>query len=144
MKRIYSFLFVVLFSFSLMITTLFAQPEGISVVKTNNGYSINFSLQQFNFSSISKEGNDFVEINIPNYGTESEVGMPALPQLSFNLFIPNEEAIPSVTINSVDRTIQTLDKKIYPKQMYWSRERSLSDRPFIINTDYYNLSLIHI
>ncbi len=138
MKRIYSFLFVVLFSFSLMITTLFAQPEGISVVKTNNGYSINFSLQQFNFSSISKEGNDFVEINIPNYGTESEVGMPALPQLSFNLFIPNEEAIPSVTINSVDRTIQTLDKKIYPKQMYWSRERSLSDRPFIINTDYYN------
>ena len=31
-----------------------------------------------------------------------------------------------------------LDKKVYPKQMYWSRERSLSERPFVINSDYYN------
>ena len=90
MKRIYSFFFIVMFSFSLMISTLFAQPEGISVVKTSNGYTVNFSLQQYKFSSISKEGNEYVELNVPGYGPEPEVGMPALTQISFNLFIPNE------------------------------------------------------
>ena len=132
------FVFAVLVSVTFISTTLFAQPEGISVVKTQSGYSVNFSLQQYDFSSITKEGNDYVEINIPNYGTESEVGMPALPQITFNLFIPGDQVVPSVTINSVDKSTQTLDKKIYPKQMYWSRERSLSDRPFTINSDYYN------
>ncbi len=136
MKRIYSFLFIVLFS--LMITTLFAQPEGISVVRTQNGYTVNFSLQQYDFSSIIKEGNEYVEINIPGYGVTPDVGMPALPQISFNLFITSEEQKPTVSINSYNQSTQILDKKVYPKQMYWSRERSLSERPFTINSDYYN------
>ncbi len=138
MKRIYSFSFFVMFSFSLMISTLFAQPEGISVVKTLNGYTVNFSLQQYNFSSISKEGNEYIEINIPGYGAEPEVGMPALPHISFNLFIPNANQKPTVSINSINKSELMIDKKIYPKQMYWSREYSLSDRPFTINSDYYN------
>jgi hypothetical protein len=127
-----------MFSFSLMISTLFAQPEGISVVKTLNGYTVNFSLQQYNFSSISKEGNEYIEINIPGYGAEPEVGMPALPHISFNLFIPNANQKPTVSINSINKSELMIDKKIYPKQMYWSREYSLSDRPFTINSDYYN------
>ena len=90
MKRIYNFSFVVLFLFSLITTALFAQPEGISVTKSGNSYLVSFSLQQFDFSSINKEGNDYVEINIPGYGTEPEVGMPALPQISFNLFFLND------------------------------------------------------
>ena len=138
MKRIYSFLFVVLFSFSLMITTLFAQPEGISVVKSTNGYTVNFSLQQYNFASISKEGSEYIDIQIPGYGVTPDVGMPALPQISFNLFIPSDDQKPTVSINSFDQSTQILDKKVYPKQMYWSRERSLSERPFTINSDYYN------
>ena len=138
MKRIYSFLFVVLFSFSLMITTLFAQPEGISVVKSNNGYIVNFSLQQYNFTSIAEAGSEYIDIKIPGYGVTPDVGMPALPQISFNLFIPSDEQKPTISINSFDQSTQILDKKVYPKQMYWSRERSLSERPFVINSDYYN------
>ncbi len=138
MKRIYIFLFTVLFLFPSITTALFAQPEGISVVKTSSGYTINFSLQQYDFSSVTKEGNDYFEINIPKYGTESEVGMPALPQISFNLFIPDSKQMPTVNINSLNQSSLKLDKKIYPKQMYWSREFSLSDRPFTINSDYYN------
>jgi len=138
MKRIYNFLFVVLFSFSLMITTLFAQPEGVSVVKSTNGYTINFSLQQYDFASITKEGSEYIDIQIPGYGVTPDVGMPALPQISFNLFIPSDYQKPTVSINSFDQSTQILDKKVYPKQMYWSRERSLSERPFTINSDYYN------
>ncbi len=91
-----------------------------------------------NISSITKGGNEYVELNIPGYGTEPEVGMPALPQISFNLFIPSADQKPTVSINSIDKSELILDKKIYPKQMYWSREYSLSDRPFTINSDYYN------
>ena len=138
MKRIYSFLFIVLFSFSLMITTLFAQPEGISVVKSNNDYIVNFSLQQYNFTSVTETEGEFVDIQIPGYGVTPDVGMPALPQISFNLFIPSDEQKPTVSINSFDQSTQILDKKVYPKQMYWSKERSLSERPFTINSDYYN------
>ena len=64
--------------------------------------------------------------------------MPALPQISFNLFIPNANQKPTVSINSINKSELIIDKKIYPKQMYWSREYSLSDRPFTINSDYYN------
>lgn len=138
MKRIYSFLFIVLFSFSLMISTLFAQPEGISVVKTSNGYTVNFSLQQYSFTSIDQAGGEYIDIKIPGYGTEPEVGMPALPQISFNLFIPSADQKPTANINSIDKSELVIDKRIYPKQMYWSREYSLSDRPFTINSDYYN------
>jgi hypothetical protein len=136
MKHIYVFVLVVLFSITC--TTLFAQPEGISVVKSVNGYSINFSLQQYNFTSLSDGGSEFVDIQIPGYGVTPDVGMPALPQISFNLFLPNNEQQPTVSINSFDQSTMMLDKKVYPKQMYWSRERSLSERPFVINSDYYN------
>jgi hypothetical protein len=138
MKHYFSFVFAVLISITFISTSIFAQPEGISVVKTSNGYSVDFSLQQYDFSSITKEGNDYFELNIPAYGTEPEVGMPALPQISFNLFIPSDEQKPTVRINSFDQSTQILDKKVYPKQMYWSRERSLSERPFSINSNYYN------
>ena len=138
MKHYFNFVFAVLISITFISTNLFAQPEGISVVKSNNGYTVNFSLQQYDFSSITKEGNDYVEINIPGYGTEPEVGMPALPQISFNLFIPSADQKPTVNINSIDKSELIIDKKIYPKQMYWSREYSLSDRPFTINSNYYN------
>jgi len=121
-----------------MITTLFAQPEGISVVKSNNGYIVNFSLQQYNFTSVTEAEGEFVGIQIPGYGVTPDVGMPALPQISFNLFIPGEEQKPTVSINSFDQSTQILDKKVYPKQMYWSRERSLSERPFTISSDFYN------
>ncbi len=83
------------------------------------------------------------EVNLPilkfqDYGVTPEVGMPALPQISFNLFLPSNEQQPTVSINSFNQSVQMLDKKVYPKQMYWSRERSLSERPFVINSDYYN------
>ncbi|HEX9252271.1 MAG TPA: C25 family cysteine peptidase [Ignavibacteriaceae bacterium] len=138
MKHFYSFVCAVIISISFFSTSLFAQPEGISVVKTSSGYAINFSLQPFEFTSVSAEGNEFTDINISGYGLTPDVGMPALPQLSFNLFISTDQQKPAVIINSVNKSTQTLDKKIYPKQMYWSRERSLSERPFVINSDYYN------
>ena len=137
MKHYFSLVFAVLVSFTIISTTLFAQPEGISVVKTSNGYSVDFSLLQYNFSSITKEGSDYTEINIPGYGTEPEVGMPALPQITFNLFIPGGQVIPSLIIKSVYKSTLTLDNKIFPKQMYWSKENPFSDRPFTINSDYY-------
>jgi hypothetical protein len=123
-----------------MISTLFAQPEGISVVKSTNGYTVNFSLQQYDFATISKEGSEYFDIQIPGYGVTPDVGMPALPQISFNLFIPSDDQKPTVSINSFDQSTQILDKKVYPKQMYWSREIPLSERPFTINSDYYNSS----
>ncbi len=138
MKHYFNFVFAVLISITFISTNLFAQPEGISVVKSINGYTVNFSLQQYEFSSISKEGNEYAELKVPGYGTESEVGMPALPQISFNLFIPNANQKPTVSINSINKSELIIDRKIYPKQMYWSREYSLSDRPFTINSDYYN------
>ena len=138
MKQIYSFVFAVLIWISFISTNLFAQPEGISVVKTNSGYTINFSLQQYEFTSISEGESEYVDIKIPGYGLTPDVGMPALPQISFNLFLPIDNLNPTVSINSFNQSTQVLDKKVYPKQMYWSRERSLSERPFVINSDYYN------
>ena len=130
MKHYFSFVFAVLFTISIISTNLFAQPEGISVVKSTNGYSVNFSLQQYNFTSVSDGGSEFVDIKIPGYGITPEVGMPALPQISFNLFLPSDEQKATFSINSFDQSTQTLDKKVYPKQML----------PFVIVSSYLTFS----
>ena len=95
MKHYFNFVFAVLFTISIISINIFAQPEGISVVKSTNGYSVNFSLQQYNFTSVSDGGSEFVDIKIPGYGVTPDVGMPGLPQISFNLFLPSDEQKPT-------------------------------------------------
>ena len=138
MKHYFGFVFVVLLSATFFSTTLFAQPEGISIVKTNNGYKVNFSLMPFEYNQVFGNGKEFLDIKISGYGVTPDVGLPALPLISFNLFIGDDEKSPSVRILSQDIKTITLDKQIYPKQMPWEKNKSLDDRPFTINQSYYN------
>ena len=137
MKTFYRF-FVVLFAFVSFNLALAAVPEGVSLNKTSDGYSISFVLPAYQLNPVTVENQQFYSIEIPGYGTISEVGLPALPQISFNMFIPYQEENPSVKVISLNSEIKELKHKIYPFQQPWEKNSPVSERPFTIDRSYYN------
>ncbi len=128
--------------FVLFITSYSAAsvPEGIQLIKTSSGYVIDFTLPAYQTTSIFAEGEEYLNLTIQNYGTTSEVGLPALPIISFNLYINNSEDTPEFETTGLNTSEINLTNKIYPFQMPWEKSLPLSDRPFTINREYYNSS----
>ncbi len=113
-------------------------PDGLSLNKSGTNYSIYFEIPDYQFDMISAEGINYIKINLPGYGSTSEAGLPELPLVSFNFVIPYTEGTPDVEVISTSKVEKTLSNKIYPCQIPWPKNQSLSDRPFTINTEYYN------
>ncbi|MCW8818476.1 MAG: C25 family cysteine peptidase, partial [Ignavibacteriaceae bacterium] len=141
MKNLYSLLTFILFCLIIVSSSLYASvPPGVSLIKNSNGYTINFVLPSYKFN-IETVGNEkYYTIELPEYGVVSEVGLPALPQLSFNMFISYQEANPSVNVVSVNSEVKELKQQIYPFQQPWEKNNPLSERPFTIDRSYYNSS----
>ena len=87
MKKL-SALFIILFFFASFSITLASVPKGITLNKTSDGYSINFLLPSYQLNTVTAENQQFYTIDIPGYGIINEIGLPALPRVSFNMFIP--------------------------------------------------------
>jgi len=139
MKNLYCFLSLVLF-FNLFISdaTFASIPEGINLTKTSNGYDINFTLPSFELLQVSAEGNEYDQLVIPGYGVMPEAGLPALPLISFNLYIADQETQPGFEIKNLSLDERDLKNKIYPFQMPWEKSNPIEERPFTINSEYYN------
>jgi hypothetical protein len=141
MKRniFYSPVFYLLIFFGF--NNLFAlTPDGIQLSKTSSGYKISFSLPDYQLNSVFAEGDEYINLSISGYGVTPEVGLPALPLVSFNLFIAYEEQQPEYEIDKLSYDELIISHKIYPYQMPWEKNQPLSERPFTINTEYYNSS----
>ena len=137
MKKFY-ILFVFIFSISFISASSAFVPEGISLVKNSDGYSINFNLPSYQLKTTTVNNESYYIIEIPDYGVINEAGLPALPQLSFNMFIPYEEDNPSVNVESIRSEIKELKMKVYPFQLPWEKNSPISERPFTIDRNYYN------
>ena len=112
------------------------EPEGVSISKEGSNYIVEFRIPEYIKEFITAEGNEYINLLIPGYGVTSEVGMPQLPQITFNLAIGREEENLSIQVLESSNTVQLLENKIYPFQEPW--ERTQLQRPFTINDDYYN------
>ncbi len=137
MKKLYT-LFVLLFSVILITDSLAYTPEGISLVKNSDGYTINYVLPPYQFNTVKVNNENYYAIKVSDYGVVNEAGLPALPQVSFDMFIPYSEVNPSVRINRVVSEIKELKQKIYPFQEPWEKNNPISERPFTIDRNYYN------
>ena len=113
-------------------------PEGINLTKTSNGYIIDFTLPSYQFFSIVAEGENYNQLLISGYGVIPEVGLPALPIVTFNLFIDYAETQPEFEIKNIITSEMILKNKIYPFQMPWEKSNPIEERPFTINNEYYN------
>ncbi len=113
-------------------------PEGVTVKKTGSSYTINFSLPQFDYQNLNAAGEEFIRLRVNNYGTTSEVGLPELPIVSFNIAIPYSQK----TVTYKDVLTQQFEQpvlgKVYPHQAPWEKNNPVGERPFTINRDYYN------
>lgn len=113
-------------------------PEGITVNKSGNSYTINFILPQFDYQNLSAGGEEFVRLRINNYGTTSEAGLPELPIVSFNIAIPYSQNSVSYNDLFTQSFDQPVNGKVYPFQEPWEKINPAGERPFTINRDYYN------
>ena len=140
MRKIYTIALYFLFLISSVSIPVFAinPPQGVTVVKNGNGYIINFNLPQYEMTNVFEEGHSYLNLNIPSYGKTFEPGLPELPLISFNMFIPLSGESPQVEIINTSKSEMLLDEKIYPKQEPWPKLSPLPERPFKINNVYYN------
>ena len=120
-------------------TQIFAasHPKGVEITGNGNDYVINFTLPDYVSKTLNVEGEEYIKLFVEGFGTTSEVGLPSLPQLTFDLLISRNEISPRVEIINSNFSSITLDKKIFPFQMPWEKNKSLDDRPFTISKDYY-------
>ncbi len=137
MKKLY-ILFILVFSICSINISLANVPDGISLVKISGGYRINFTLPSYQLTTVTANNENYYTIEIPGYGVINEVGLPALPQVSFNMFIPYGEDNPSVSVERINFEIKELKLKIYPFQQPWEKNNPITDRPFTIDRNYYN------
>jgi len=137
MKKFTILFAVILFSLTQISYSVFI-PEGIKISKEGNGYKVNFSIPSYSLNSVYAEGEQYLKLEIPDYGITNEVGLPCLPQASFNLFISYTEQTPLVDNILLSKETQLLSHKIYPTQAPWEKTKGLDERPFTINREYYN------
>ena len=76
-------------------------PEGISLTKSSNGYVIDFTLPAYELLNVNAEGTGYTQLNIPGYGVMPDAGLPALPIISFNLFISDQELQPGFEVKNI-------------------------------------------
>ena len=138
MKKFCTFFTLVSLTFFISVIAAFAsEPEGIHLTKSSSGYLLEFSLPQYELTPVYTSTERFLQLSVPGYGVTPKVGLPALPLISFNIFIAYNELQPEAEVLSVRSEEKILDGKIYPFQEPWEKDNPLSDRPFTINSDYY-------
>jgi hypothetical protein len=113
------------------------QPKGINVTKDNGGYKVDFILPDYYMNDVFAAGNNYAHLNIPEYGEPSAVGLPNLPQISFSIMIAYYENAPVINTLSQIQDLKILSNKIYPVQQGWSKNLNIDDRPFTIDSKYY-------
>ncbi|HJY63074.1 MAG TPA: C25 family cysteine peptidase, partial [Ignavibacteria bacterium] len=138
MKRIFTLCVIISFLSGLVLS----QPvnTNLRVQQISNGYEVEFSLPQLSSTTINQSGENYINYQIEGLGITPEPGLPMLPQLSFNLIIGSAEVSPGYDVISKSVQEKYLDKKIYPTQEPWEKSKSLDDRPFTINREYYSTS----
>ena len=100
---------------------VYGEPEGITLTKTSTGYYVGFVLSQYEMVTTIAEGEEYINLALPGYGVIPETGLPALPLISFNLFISYSELQPEVNLLSATLSEEILPNKIFPFQMPWEK-----------------------
>jgi hypothetical protein len=127
-----------LLSFSFKEMTIASQlPRGIYLTKEGKNYIINFSLPEIAYNTVEAEGELYYRLNVNDYGKTSAAGLPELPIVSFNLFIPVDDQSASVEELQMMKETIMLEHKVYPAQYPWEKTNPFEERPFIINRSYY-------
>lgn len=140
MKQIKNVLFIcfILLLFSLSGYTQNLPSSLVTIIPQGNSFTITFNLQDYKFKDTILEENEFetfkwVEIN-DYFGIISDTGYPQLPQLTFDLHIPEDATEFQVSMSNIDTQHIIINRKILPFQ-----ERLKTDSViFQINNAYYD------
>ena len=138
--------------FSLFVTGVFAADlqvtEGetyFSVTqKSDTEFTFINSVSAIQTKVIKTEQEDFLDLIIPSYGSNSENGTAELPVLQKLVRVPSGSEI-VVKILNIEEEIINLsdygyDLKVFPNQPSVSKSANLNELPFYYNEDYYSIN----
>lgn len=115
----------------------------IQVSQNNNTLQVSFILPSFEMIDTTlvypyqiNEVFKYIQINNDEFGIIDSVGLPQLPQLSFDLFVPYNATDFEIRIISADTVKIGIDKKIMPYQEDINKENPVFD--FSMNRRYYS------
>jgi len=144
MTRKISLLSMVLVLAGLLATAQNNTANVIQVSQNNDILQVSFTLPTYDIIDTSlfvpygiTEIYKYIEID-DEFGIIDSVGLPQLPQLTFDLFVPYNATDFEIRIISADTMKIGIDKKIMPAQEDISKENPVFD--FSINRRYYNSS----
>lgn len=131
-----SLLFIILLCSSMFVFA--SVPTGIKIIKNGSGYTIKFNLPEYMIHNTTSNERSFSTVSVVDYGVTSEPGFPALPQISFNLLISNNEIAPQFSVQNFKVSDLRVENHIYPFQAPYRRDLPLNKRPFNYNEAFYN------
>ena len=136
-----------LLSMVLMLTGILATAQNdtaniIQVSQNNEILQVSFTLPTYDIIDTSlfvpygiREVFNYIEIG-DEFGIIDSVGLPQLPQLSFDLFVPYNATDFDIRIISTDTMKIGIDKKVMPAQEDINKENPVFD--FSMNRRYYS------
>ncbi|MCC6637416.1 MAG: T9SS type A sorting domain-containing protein [Ignavibacteriaceae bacterium] len=129
------------FVFSLLLfvgVAVASVPDGIQISRTAAGYTINLTLPEYSLTPFTNADNNFLKVGIPGYGVTADIGRPALPKITFNLVINENEGTPGFQLVNKKVEDALLKEHVYPFQAPYRRDLLLANRPFNFDSRFYN------
>jgi len=122
-----------------------AKPA-IDPVKTADGYTVHFSIPQFETEYVDTlgfavapgySGEVFARFRVPRYQAMNSIGRPALPVVRFYMAIAALNQVPVFEIDDAVMEQVSLNNQYFPAQEPWIKSQTVADRRFSIDRQYY-------
>lgn len=112
--------------------------DGLQIEQRNDVYKFIVEVPFSQTDLVTVEDENFLLFSVDGYGIKSEIGLPQLPQLTFNFIIDKNEFPKVLTILEKSLSERTLDARVYPFQEPWPKNLPKEERKFTIDRDYYS------
>ncbi|NOY22765.1 MAG: hypothetical protein GXO70_04530 [Acidobacteria bacterium] len=134
MRRFLFSLFIILTSGLMMAGT---GNNSVTVKPDGNDLLLTFNLPTLHIELMTAHGKQFQRIVLDKAGTTSTVGQAELPLFAVNIALPGS-TLPEIMVLEKSKRELILKHPVYPVQMPWPKNRPLSERPFSMDSDWYN------
>lgn len=115
----------------------------VTVKQDGNDLLLTFNLPTVHMETVTADGRKFQRLVVDGAGVTSIVGQAELPLFAVNIALPGN-ALPEIMTLEKSSRLLALKNPIYPVQMPWPKNRPLSERPFSMDSDWYNSTHVEL
>ena len=124
---------------------LSANPTSVQLQReTKDGLSVRYSIAKIDYDEVDTPQGRFTDVYIEQYATTNEVGLPKLPLMRQIIAVPEGANVVANFTSQQRQSISLASKGIHypivPRQAPVAKNQDLSNLPFVVDREVYNLS----